>query len=159
MPMIQTYVEKRLACWAVWCHWGSRGAPAGVVSWYEKIVMAPNVQGRGGDPQPCPVDEAEALEINRIIGVLPEHLRDAVIEQWHFSGTGEMKAKRLHISKRAFYDRLALANHKILGYLNDLAADIPLPAPESSHGHARIRRDKNNLTLPHSFRTFPARLA
>lgn len=159
MPQLNTYVDQRLAKWAVWCHWGSRGAPSRVVSWYEKIVLAPNVQGRGGDRQPCPVDEAEALETNRVVGVLPEHLRDTIIEKWLFAGTAEMKAKRLRVCRDTYHARIALANAKILGYLNDLAVDIPLPAPEVSHKRAKIRPDKKRLLLSDSFRTFPARLA
>lgn len=159
MPQIQTYVEKRLACWAIWARWGGHVGPKRVVSWYEKAIMAPNVQGRGGDTRPCPVNEAEAYETHRAVGVLAEHLRDTVIECWLWSGTADMKAKRLGISRQHFYERLAVANHKVLGYLQDIAADIPLPAPEVSHKRAKIRRDKKCLTLPDSFRTFRATLA
>lgn len=159
MPQLNTYVTERVRKWAAWCHWGSRGAPSRVVSWYEKIVMAPNVQGRGGDPQPCPVDEAEALETNRAIGVLPEELRDTLVEFWLFAGTAEMKAKRLRIAKRTLYDRLGLAYHQLLGHFNDQAAGIPLPAPQVSHGNVKKCHGKKSLTLPHTFRTFPARLA
>lgn len=159
MPQIHTYVEARLAKWAIWCHWGSSGKPQKVVSWYEKVVMAPNVQGRGGDSQPCPVDEAEAHETHRAIGALAPYLRATIVEHWMVSGTAEMKARRLGICRDQFYERLNVANHKLLGYLNDLAAGVPLPAAEANPKRAKKRYSKKPLTLPDTFRTFAGRLA
>lgn len=158
MPQLHTYVEQRLGKWAIWLHWGSSGKPAGVVSWYEKIVMAPNVQGRGGDTRPCPVDEAEAYQTNLAVGALADHLRQSIAVHWLKSGTGDMKARMLGISRDQFYARVATANGKLLGYFNDQAAGIPLPPPEPCHGNVK-RREKKGLHLPDSFRTFPARLA
>jgi len=159
MPQLNTYVEMRVAAWALWVKWGSSGKPSGLVSWFESVVMAPNVQGRGGDHQACPVDEALAYEINRCMMVLPEHLRDTVKEHWLYAGTVEMKAQRLRISRDQFYERLNVAYNKILGYLNDLAAGVALPAPEISHGLVKKRRARKPLTLSDTLRTFRGRLA
>lgn len=159
MPQLHTYIEKRLACWAIWLHWGSSGKPAGVVSWYEKVVMAPNVQGRGGDTRPCPVDEAEAYQTNLAVGALAAHLRESIVVHWCKAGTGEMKARMLGISRDQFYARIAQANIKLLGYLQDIEAGIPLPLPEPVHGNVKKRHDKKRLHLSDSFRTFRARLA
>lgn len=158
MPQLHTYVEHRLACWVIWLHWGSSGKPAGVVSWYDKMVMAPNVQGRGGDTQPCPVDEADAYDTNLAVGALADHLRAAIVAHWRWAGTAEMKARDLGISRDQFYTRIATANGKILGYLQDIEAGIALPKPEPVHGNVKQRR-KKPLHLPDTFRTFRARLA
>lgn len=159
MPQLHTYVEHRLAAWAIWVYWGSSGRPQRVVSWYDKVVMAPNVQGRGDDSRPCPVNEAEAYETELAVRVLPEHLRDTVVECWLKSGTADYKARALRISRKQYYERLNVAEGKLLGYFNDQAAGIPLPEPEISHGHAKVRPIKNVLTLRDSFRTLAAKLA
>lgn len=159
MAQLTTYIDKRLNDWSEWLTWGAGVGPQRVVSWYEKVVMAPNVQGRGGDSQPCPVNEGDAYQVHLAIGALAEHLRDTIWECYRYSGTADMKAKRLGISRDQYYARLALSKNKLLGYLQDIEAGIPLPAPEVSHKNAKIRRNKKTLTLSDTFRTFPATVA
>lgn len=159
MPQLHTYVEQRLAKWAVWCYWGSSGSPQRVVSWYEKMIMAPNVQGRGGNSQPCPVDEVEAYETHKAVGALAPYLRDTVVEEWTKAGTAEHKARQLGIAVRTYYDRLTSANIKLLGYLNDIAAGIDLPEAEASPKRAKKRQFQKDLTIPQGFRTFRCMLA
>ena len=159
MPQLNTYVQKRVAKWAIWVHWGSSGKPGHVVSWYEKVVMAPNIQGRGRENEQCPVDEAEAYETHQCIAALPPYLRDTIREEYTRAGTVDMKAKQLGIERRTYYDRLDLAYSKLLGYLNDQAAGVALPIPEADPKRAKKRNAKKGLTLPHTFHTFHASMA
>lgn len=130
MPQLHTYVEARLGRWSRWYHWGSRPGPRPVVSWYEQMVMAPNVQGRG--PQgssECPVDEHEASETDQAVRALPEDLRGVVFELYLKGGTVEQKARALGVSRPNFYYRLERAYIRLLGLFNDQAAGIALPQP------------------------------
>lgn len=159
MPQLNTYVQQRLGKWAIWVHWGSSGKPSHVVSWYEKIVMAPNIQGRGADTGPCPVDEAEAYETHLCIASLPPYLRDTVREEYTRAGTTEMKARQLGIAPRTYFERLEVAYCKLLGYLNDQAAGIDLPTPQADPKRVKKGTVKKCLTSPHSFRTFAGTMA
>ena len=147
MPQLTTYIDKRLSDWSEWLTWGAGVGPQRVVSWYEKVVMAPNVQGRGGDSQPCPVNESDAYQMHLAIAALSEHLRHTIWECYRWSGTAEMKARRLRISRDQYYARLALSKHKLLGYLNDIEAGLPLPAPEPCHKNVKRRVNNKPLTL------------
>lgn len=159
MPQLNTYVKQRLADWAVWLYWGNSGKPQRVVSWYEKVVMAPNVQGRGADNAVCPVSEIDAYETHKAISALAPYLRDTIIEYWTKAGTADHKARELGISRDQLYARLQTAENKLLGYLNDLSAGIPLPPPETDPKRAKKRHGKKSLHLPDSFRTFHATMA
>jgi hypothetical protein len=159
MPQLNTYVQQRLGKWAIWIHWGSSGKPAHVVSWYEKVVMAPNVQGRGHENEYCPVNEVEALDTHKCIASLPPYLRDTIREEYTRAGTVDMKARQLGIQRRTYYDRLDLAYTKLLDYMNCTAANIPLPIPEPDPKRVKKANGKKGLTLPHSSYTFHATVA
>lgn len=159
MPQLNTYVKQRLNDWSIWLYWGNSGKPQRVVSWYEKVVMAPNVQGRGGDNSVCPVNEEDAYETHRAVSALVPYLRDTVVEFYTKAGTADHKARQLGIGRQHLYDRLNTAENKILGYLNDLAAGVALPAPEADPKRAKKGNGKKLLLLPDSFRTFPATMA
>lgn len=159
MAQLHTYVQKRLAAWALWRLWGSSGKPPHVVSWYEKVVMAPNVQGRGNDHEQCPVNEGEAYEMHQCINALAPYLRDTIVTEWTRAGTADMKAKWLGVSKSTYFERQTVAEGKLLGYLNDQAAGVPLPQPLANPKRAKMRNGKKSLTLPDCFRTFHATMA
>lgn len=156
---LNTYVKQRLAEWAVWLYWGNSGKPARVVSWYEKVVMAPNVQGRGTDSGVCPVSESAAYETHKAVSALAPYLRDTIVEFYTKAGTADHKARQLGIGRQQLYDRLNTAENKVLGYLNDLAAGVALPTPEADPKRAKKRHGKKSLRLPDSFRTFHATMA
>jgi len=155
MPQLHTYIEARLGRWSIWYHWGSRPGPRGVVSWYETIVMAPNVQGRGGDAGVCPVDEQEAGETHRVVMALPEDLRGVVFEAYLKGGTVQQKASALRCCPKTYYNRLDRAHTAALGYCNDIAAGIDLPVSKPMTVPLQTKR----LTRLHSFRTFAGKLA
>jgi len=159
MPQVNTYVQVRLVKWAAWRLWGDGGKPARVVSWYEKVVMAPNVQGRGGGNDRCPVDEVEAYETDKCVSALSTYLRDTVIECYTRAGTAEHKAKQLGISRDTFCERLRTAETKLLAYMGDVACGIDLPMPQPNHKLAKSRPNKKSLTTPDSFRTFRGMMA
>jgi hypothetical protein len=149
MPQLNTYVQNRLIKWAAWRLWGDSGKPPRVVSWYEKVVMAPNVQGRGGSGNDkCPVDEVEAYETDRCVSALSPYLRETVIECYTRSGTAEHKAKQLGISRDTFYERLRTAENKLLGYMGDVACGTALPMPQPNHKLAKSRPKNNSCKYP-----------
>lgn len=78
----------------------------------------------------CPVDISEAEETHKAVNALEPELRD-LIAQEYLSGVtisirDKMKALGFN-SRQTYYNRLYRAYGVLLGYFNDLAADIPLP--------------------------------
>lgn len=138
---LHTYVEARLGRWAVWYRWGARPGPRPVRSWFGAILDH-NVEQIGGVSTSCPVDINEALETNRAVMALSGELREAVFEGYLKGGSVEQKCRALGLrSRQSYYDRLNRAYGLVLGYLNDLAAGVPLPAIEPSRP-VRARRIK-----------------
>lgn len=133
-----SYVEARLGRWGIYQRWLRRGKLAGraiglapPASWWWSLVMQPNVQGRGQqiltpDP-PCPVDREEADETTRCIAVLPGKLRRWIVEAYVIMGTVEQQMKALRCCRWTYYSWRGRAYHELLGYFNDVAADVPLP--------------------------------
>lgn len=130
-----------------------------MVSWYEKVVMAPNVQGRGGDTGPCPVDEAEAYQTHQCISALAPYLRDTVVMEWTRAGTCEMKAKWLGVGKSAYFERLSVAETKLLDYMRAVEIGEELPKAIADPARAKKRHDKKVFTLPDNNRTFAGTMA
>lgn len=155
MAQLHTYVEARLGRWRLWYHWGSRPGPRPVVSWYETIVLAPNVQGRGGDQSACPVDEQEADATNAAVIALPEKYRLAVFEAYLEGGTVEQQAKSLRCSKQTYYNRLEFAYTLLLSYFNDIEAGVRLPMQPKPVIPVETKR----LTKLDGFRKFAGKLA
>ena len=121
------YVEARLGRWSVWCRWGPRPGPRRLRSSYGPMILDPNVEQIGRPSVQCPVDLSEAEETQRAVMALERELRDAVCECYLEGGTIRQKSAILGITPRAFYYRLDRAYVRLLGYFNDLAAEIPLP--------------------------------
>lgn len=155
MAQLHTYVESRLGRWRLWYHWGSRPGPRPVVSWYETIVLAPNVQGRGGDQSACPVDEQEAAATNAAVIALPEKYRAVVFENYLKGGTIDQQAKALGICRKTHYNRLEFAYTLLLGYFNDMEAGVALP----QQPRPQVPAATKSLTALHSFRKFAGKLA
>jgi hypothetical protein len=156
MPQLHTYVEARLGRWSRWYHWGIRPGPRPVVSWYEVIVLAPNVQGRGSDQSAvCPVDEQEAIATHKAVVALPDKYRAIVFEAYLKGGTVDQQARALHCCKQTYYNRLTFAYALLLGYFNDLDAGVELPAQPRPDVPVETKR----LTKLDGFRKFAGKLA
>ena len=121
--------------------------------------MAPNVQGRGTDHEQCPVDEAEAYETHQCVNALAPYLRDTVVMEWTRAGTCDMKAKWLGIGKSAYFERLTVAETKLLDYMQTVELGEELPKPMADPKRVKKRHDKIVLTLPDNNRTFAATMA
>lgn len=126
---LHTYVESRLHRWRVWLNTGSNPTPKRVISWWGPSVLDRNVE-QTGQPHEVTVDVDEAVETDRTVRILPTDLREAVFEVWTKGGTMAQKAKALHITRDGLYKRLDRAYPALLGYFNDQAAGVPLPACE-----------------------------
>ncbi len=146
---IHTYVEGRLLRWSAWVNMTKALGPRRVVSWWGPMVMNPNVEQIPVGRQ-VTVDAEEAEETELAVRALPRELRDAVTESWTRAGTMEQHALALHCSRVTLYARLERANVQLLGFMNDLAAGVPLPVPEPT---------KNILTDLYKKSTFPAIVA
>lgn len=132
---LTTYVEARLGRWSRWYRWGSDPTPRRTVSWYHKIVTEPNVEQIGRPDTACPVDIDEAEDTHKAVMALEPQLRDTVFEAYLRGGTVEQKCRVLGLrSRQSYYNRLASAYQELLGYLNDQAAGVPLPAAKPRPG-------------------------
>lgn len=155
MVQLHTYVEARLGRWRLWYHWGARPGPRRVVSWYEVIVLAPNVQGRGGDQSACPVDEQEAAATHKAVMALPEKYRLTVFEAYLKGGTVAQQAAALSCCVKTYYNRLAFSYTLLLDYFNCIEAGVDLPLPD----RPEVPVSTKSLTALHTFRKFAGKLA
>lgn len=145
---LHTYVESRLHRWSFWVSASSSG-PRRVISWWGPMILDRNVAQRGRRP-PAHVDPTEAEETELAVRALSGELRDAIVEHWLKGGTMEQKALKLRCTRVTMYARIERANAKLLGYMNDIAAHVPLPVPEPM---------RNKLTRLYKISTFPATVA
>ena len=129
------YVMMRLNRWAVYVRWldgrapGRDPTPPATRSWWFKLVMMTRVQqtvvaGRSL----CPVDVQEAVETQRCIKALADHLRVTVVEDHLVRGSPEEKARALGIDARSFRSRRRVAYAELLGLFNDVACGIDIEA-------------------------------
>jgi hypothetical protein len=126
---LHTYCEARLGRWKLWNDWGSDGKPKAVCSWYGPMVIDPNVEQIGRPTSVCPVDVTEAEETNRCIMALEPDLRDTIFQVYLYGGTVAQQARALGLRRRqSVYERLERAYRHLLGYFNDAAAGVALPA-------------------------------
>ena len=126
---LHTYVETRLAHWRVWYHSGAKPGPRELISWWGPAIIDRNVEQLGRTIK-IRVDPTEAEETDHAVRALPYDLRKAVFEFWTRGGTMEQKARALRCSRVTLYARLDRANTRLLGYFNDQAAGLELPAPD-----------------------------
>lgn len=134
-----TYVEARLGRWGLYQRWlrrgGSHPGPRPVISWYGPMVLDPHVQERGKGAaivpmSACPVDLDEARETTRCIAILKREQRKIIVELYVWSARPVDVIKAVGCSKQTFYNRLYAGYADLLGYFNDVAAGVPLPAIE-----------------------------
>lgn len=125
---LQTYVMMRLNRCGAWARTGAFPGPKPLRSWWATIVLNGNVQQVADPDRPIRVDPTEAEQTYLCVLLLGDQkLKDAVIEAYFKGGTVDQKIRALHCCKQTYYNRLERAHAELLGYMNDLAAGVPLP--------------------------------
>ncbi len=120
--MVNTYVESRLNLWAEWRHRRLTDALG-----YPRRAAFVREPGSG---YWTPEMESASYEMDKCVVALIDERKLAVLECYATTGTREQKAKRLGCCLRTYEYRLEAAKIDLLGYLNDLAAGVPLPMKE-----------------------------
>lgn len=130
---LYTHVSMRLVRCSQWTRSGSFPGPKRVRSWWGPMVLDRNVKRTADPERPLPVDINEAEETYLCVLVLGDQkLKDAVMEAYFHGGTVEQKCAALQCCKQTFYNRLERAYAELLGYMNDVAAGVPLPVRETA---------------------------
>lgn len=121
------YINAQLNLWAEWERTGKTrlGYPKRAA-----FVASMSTPGR-----PCILSDEEGLAIGRAVAALCPELRQVVdcFYKSMRSCTGDQIGRHLGISRATLFRRIDIAHNRILGSLNDIAADIPVPpwTPES----------------------------
>lgn len=144
---LHTYVEARLNRWRAWYLAGRRPGPERVISSWGPLILDRNVGGGDAAVKPVKVDPTEAIQTDKAVDALAYDLRCAVHEVYLKGGTVEQKARSLGCHRDTVYDRISRANTKLLGYFNDQAAGISLPAPDRALKKSLTHSDKKPKIL------------
>lgn len=116
------YIDSQLIRWAEWLRTGNTrlGYPS-------QSAFVSAMGGGGGQPVVMPDDDAMA--INRAVAALDPELKTVVdcVYRTMRGCTGEAIAEYLGCHRDTVYARLHRAHVAVMGYLEDIAAGIPLP--------------------------------
>lgn len=142
------YVDKRLQLWA---RWRSQGRVLPMIarpSWHNLVPV-----GTEGKPAEAfvPLNDVECKDVDTCVCALRPDLAEAVIAAYCRIGTVETAARAVGVSKATLFRKLDLAHYQILGWLNDLAAGIPVPAwsaPPAGHRAPRRPERITAVVLP-----------
>lgn len=120
--LMLTYVDGRLKEWAMWkAGAGGRG--------YDLRDLS-DEGGRScfesGPVSYVPVDDLRCAEVDRCVCALNPVLREAVEETYLRLGTTEQAAENCNCGRVTLWRRVGDAHALILGYLNDMAAGVPV---------------------------------
>jgi|GEM_PF-2980518 len=121
--MFQTYVESRLALWAA----QKARREDGGLGMPRKSAFVREISGGFWTPD---MDSA-CYEVDQCVCALIPERREAIEacyetdKRFRFM-TIKQKATAMDVHKNTYYNRLELAMKDILGFLNDLAAGIPV---------------------------------
>lgn len=131
------YIDKRMASWA---EWRARRADSGLG--FSKMVSFMYAAPQDANPNATPAGfNQDALDIDKCVVALVEYKREIVMLHYCQGGTNKQKWTAIGISETTYYARIGAAKRDVIGYLQDLYADVPLP----------IRTDvKKLLDLPRS---------
>ena len=116
------YIDAQLVRWSAWLHTGRTRLG------YPRQAAFVGAMG-GGRGSAASLPDDEALAICTAIAALDPQLK-ATVECYYRSMqscTGEQIGKHLGCSKRTVYDRIDRAHVCIMGFMNDIAADVPVP--------------------------------
>jgi hypothetical protein len=120
--MLTTYVDSRLEQWALW---RARREDSGIG--FPKQSAFAKEAGSGSFGAWTPAMNDEAAEIDQCVVALIEVRREAIMQMYCRTSTLQQKYKECFCCERTFFNRLKMGKIDILGFLNDLAADVPLP--------------------------------
>ncbi len=112
------YIDKQLILWANWAKSGKTQ-----LGYPKKSAFV--VSGRSG---PTTINDAEGMRISRCVAALDPTLRTA-IECWYLRMThctADQIAVHLNICRDTLYTRIHKAHIEIMGYMQDIAAGIPI---------------------------------
>ena len=130
---LHTYVMVRLNQCVDWMRSNAWPGPKRVRSWWGPMVLDRNVKRTADPDRPAVVNDSEAEETLRcIMAIEDSDLRSAVIEAYFEGGTVDQKVNALGCCRKTYYNRLERAYTEILGYMNDIAAGLPLPVRKSA---------------------------
>lgn len=116
-----SYVNSRLEAWAAW---RAKREDSGLG--YPKQSAFMRLLPSGGSFW-TPEMTSAAEEIDKcVVALIPER-RLVIMLAYTRNATIQQKAKLCGCCEKTYYNRLAQAQRDILGYLNDLAAGVPLP--------------------------------
>lgn len=125
--MTNTYIANRLQQWA---DWSARRLDSG--QGYPKQAPYTNLMPRSGKCPGSPEFVEECFEIEKcVIAVAATNTQLHLVLILCYRNQImpiDQKIKLLGCSKQTYYNKIELAHRMVLGFLNDLAADIPLPA-------------------------------
>ena len=123
--MLNTYVDHRLERWAEWVarrNDDALGFPHQSI--YTRLMQ------RDSSAVTTPEINEEAWEVEQCVMAVKAvntQLHLVIIEEYLRTKTKEQRYKACSCCEKTYYNRLARAQQLVLGYLNDLAADYPLP--------------------------------
>lgn len=123
------YINDRMNRWADWRMRGRFHSGLGYPSAAAFLRLAPSEYGSR-----VPVLDEECFEVeNAFIALLCENQCLAeVLFLFHCRGSGmtvAQMARECRCCRDTFYSRVTRGHQAIMGYLNDLAAGMPLPRP------------------------------
>ena len=119
--MLDTYVVSLMVMWA---NWRARRMDGGTgYPTKSAFVINPGSSGYWS-----PELDSKCYDIDRIVVILSSERKEAVMKHYTVTGTKEQKAKLCGCCVRTYDARIDMAHRDILGYLNDIAAGIALPA-------------------------------
>lgn len=128
-----TYIDQQLDEWARW-RLQARMTGTSVSPYPAYRQMERNYSAGSIDPGPprsfVPVNELHCLATDRALGALSVTspiVHDATVRYYLRIGPVEYVWRDLGCSKMTLYRRLDEAHRLILGWLNDLAAGVPIP--------------------------------
>lgn len=124
--MLTTYIDARLVQWA---EWRMRREDAGIG--YPSQSAFVRMQPQPGNLEAwSPAMHEEAAEVDQCVCALIDLRREVIMQMYTRTSSIKQKADACFCSERTFFNRLHSAKVDILGYLNDLAAGVPLPGRE-----------------------------
>lgn len=130
--MLNTYIVSRMNDWA---NWRVRLGDSGL-GYPKKVIYSDLMPGSshfGGSPE----YNEECLDIDRcVVAVRAISMELYEVIMLHYvcvNWTQMQKLKHLGCCKASYYNKIEQANRLLLGFLNDLAAEVALPQPKINY--------------------------
>lgn len=123
--MLNSYVDGRLYEWA---EWSLRRKDNG--TGFPHQVSYINQMPRSGQMARSPEFNDQCYEVERCVQAVKVTnvlLHQVIVLAYLRTMTAEQRARELGCSTKTYYNKLDRAQQLVLGFLNDLAADVPFP--------------------------------